>query len=375
MHSAIKTLLTVSILLTLPLTQLSLSDVASASTTKSVVAPTTDMPASADVYRHSTAAARKQGAAFPKFGMTQGYQPLNLNDSDLNTTLNGIVATGAHIIRLDLNWYQIQSGGPTSFDFTNTLRVYKAALAHGLIVLPVTSGIPAWAGTVSPTSNTSYQNFLFQAGLQLIPLGISTVELWNEANLTGMSPATYTTNVLAPGAIGFRQAGAQLGKTVTIVSTGLAPAGTGGGYYSQLDFLKGIYAAGGRGYVDVVGNHPYTWPADPSIPSSWNWMMNTQQLHDFMVTQGDGGKQIWATEFGFPTNTGANGVSEAVQAKFIANGAKVWASFPWAGPILFYSYQDLAPLDSNPEDNFGLVRFDGTAKPALAVVTGIMTGH
>lgn len=320
----------------------------------------------------STPQARSQAAAYPRFGMSQGFQPIELPDAELASVLDGIAATGAKVVRLDLPWAQIQAKGPASFDFANTLRVYNAAIARGFTVLPVTSSIPGWAGSVAPSSDTSYFNFMFQAGLVLIPRGISTVELWNEANLTGMTPQQYTAMALIPGSSGFRAAGAQLGKTVTIVSTGLAPAKTGGGNYSQLDFLRGIYAAGGSGYFDVVGTHPYTWPADPAIASSWNWMQKTSELHDLMVRQGDGSKSIWATEFGFPTNLGDRGVSEETQAQFIANGAAVWASFPWAGTLVFYSFRDLAGPDADPEHHFGLIRVDGSAKPALAAVTGII---
>lgn len=307
----------------------------------------------------------------PVYGMSQGFQPIELPDARLHPLLDDIAASGVTMIRLDLSWNQIQPTSANDFRITNTLRVYDAAIARGLDVLPVTSGMPAWAGTTSPTSSASYEQFLRKAGDVLIPRGITTIEVQNEANITGMSPAEYTAKVLIPGARGYRAAATALGVPVQIVSTGLAPAKTGGGHWSQLDYVTGIYAAGGRSSFDILGTHPYTWPADPSGDFSWNWMKNTQQLHDVMTRNGDGAKQVWATEFGFPTNVGERGISESLQAKYLASGAAVWNTLPFAGPLIFYSYRDLTSLDADPEHNFGMTRADGSAKPSLAAVKSL----
>lgn len=337
-------------------------------------APKIIVGASGSVTR-STSAAQVQASAFPGFGMSQGFQPIELSDSALATTFAGIKATGVSTVRLDLPWQQIQPQSSSTYDFGNVKRVYKAAQAQGLKVLPVTSGIPRWAGTTAPKSSHYYYDFLYHAGLTLIPLGIRTIEVWNEANLTGMTPSQYTKLALIPGAKGFRKAGVAKKRTVTVVSTGLAPAATGDGHYSQLDFVKGIYAAGGRQYFDALGDHPYTWPLDPAVDVSWNWLRQATVLRDYMVAKGDSGKQIWATEFGFPTNAGARGVTEGEQADYLVAGAEIWDSYPWAGPLVFYSYQDLASKDTDPEHNFGVVRKDGSAKPGLETITDFVSRH
>lgn len=308
------------------------------------------------------------------YGLSQGFQPLELDDAELASTLDGIAATGVDLVRLDLSWPQIQPDAASDLQLTNTLRVYDAALARGLEVLPVTSGMPDWAGTQKPDSADSYEQFLRRAGEVLIPRGITAIEVLNEANLTGITPTDYTDLVLVPGAAGFRAAGAALGVPVTIVSTGLAPAETEGPTWSQVDFLAGVYAAGGGDSLDVVGVHPYTWPADPAAEYSWNWLKNTSQLHDVMTEHGDADKQIWATEFGYPTGLDARGIDEETQAEYLRRGAAEWASYPWAGTLVFYSYRDLTVRDDDPEHNFGVVRVDGSPKPGLQAVTEIVAG-
>ena len=321
-----------------------------------------------------TQASLSQALNYPRWGFSQGFQPIELPDSKLDPMLDGIVATGVKVIRMDLPWQQIQAGGQDAYDFTKVLHVYDAARAKGLTVLPVASGLPPWWTSTTSSPGYAYR-FLQRAGQELIPRGITSIEIGNEINLTGMSPADYTQYMLIPGASGFRAAGTDLGKTVTIVSTGLAPAATGGGHYSQIDFLTGIYDAGGRGYFDAVGVHPYTWPADPAIATSWNWMQKTKDLYALMVSRGDAAKKVWGTEFGFPTNQGDRGIPESTQAAYIVNGVNVWRSFSWTGPLIFYSYQDLVGTDTDTEAHFGMIHTDGSKKPALDAMANAIAGR
>lgn len=311
-------------------------------------------------------------APYPSWGISQGYNLLQLDQKQLAIMLDGIKATGIRVVRIDLPWGYIQRHGRGCFDFSSVLSTYDAARARGLTVLPVTSGVPDWVAVNDVLYGPTFQDFLYQAGLALIPRGITAVELMNEANLSGLSPAVYTSRVLIPGSTGLRAAAKSLGVTVSIVSSGPGPAKTGGGHWSQLDFVRGMYAAGGKGYFDVLGTHPYVWPADPSVPSDWNWMLKTAELRAVMEQNGDAAKPLWATEFGVPTNRGARGVDEQTQARYLRNGAAVWRSFPWAGLMVIYSYQDLAAADTDPEHHFGLMRVSGTPKPALEAVRSLV---
>ncbi|QAY72214.1 hypothetical protein ET445_01525 [Agromyces protaetiae] len=253
-------------------------------------------------YNTSTPAARAEAAKFPRFGMSQGFQALTLDSAALGTVLDRVKTTGATSIRLDLPWGEVQPDGPETFRFDRVLKVYDQVLAKGFKVLPVTSGVPPWLVQSQATVDL-YYSFLYRAGLELIPRGITTIEVWNEVNLE-LPPGAYTDFVLKPGAAGFRRAGEELKKTVAIVSSGLAPASTGGGTTAPTDFLSGVYTAGGKGYFDAVGLHPYSWPDDPRIVTPYNWMKRAADLYQIMSRNGDQDKKIWATEFGFPTNSG-----------------------------------------------------------------------
>jgi hypothetical protein len=85
-----------------------------------------------------------------------------------------------------------------------------------------------------------------------------------------------------------------------------------------------------------------------------------------MTDNGDAAKQIWMTEWGAPTNgpSGSGYVSEAVQADMIRDAFQLVKTYPWAGPLFVYRYNDLGTSNSTIENFFGLVRFDNSKKPA-----------
>lgn len=92
-------------------------------------------------------------------------------------------------------------------------------------------------------------------------------------------------------------------------------------------------------------------------------------VRSLMSSNGDGSKQIWATEFGAPTCSGNSRCeSEANQASHIQSGINLWKSYAWAGPLIMYRYDDTCANVADPECYFGLTRADGSVKPALAVV-------
>lgn len=57
-------------------------------------------------------------------------------------------------------------------------------------------------------------------------------------------------------------------------------------------------------------------------------------------------------------------LTEAGQADTVKEAYTLQAGYAWAGPLFWYTHRDSGVDPTNPEDWFGLLRFDGTAKPA-----------
>jgi hypothetical protein len=108
----------------------------------------------------------------------------------------------------------------------------------------------------------------------------------------------------------------------------------------------------------------------PSSTSKWSaWYEvfgTTTNIRGLMVANHDAGKKIWGTEFGAHTDPAGEGyMTEAQQARLVTEGSRMWGSYDWAGPLMFYSYIDRGTDTRDRENFFGLVRYDGTPKPAL----------
>jgi hypothetical protein len=156
----------------------------------------------------------------------------------------------------------------------------------------------------------------------------------------------------------------------------MSPAYTDGMNVSPIDAVKRLYALGAMRNVDAVGVHPYSATALPLTAGteSWNTFLQMRIVHDVMVANGDGAKQVWGTEFGVATGTSAQSTTEAQQSAIITQGYGRLAdgTWPWLGTLFAYSLRDHANNISDWQSNFGLTRYDSSPKPAYAAFTRAM---
>jgi polysaccharide biosynthesis protein PslG len=313
-----------------------------------------------------------------RFGFAAGGSIQNLSSTDLAKYLDLLKAAGGGWVRFDINWASIQGGGPSSYNWAPFDAVANAAHARGLLVLGTILYTPAWArpsgtnGQYPPTNLSDYSNFAKVAAQHFGALGVHAYEIWNEPNigfwLPSPDPARYT--AMLKGAY---TAIKQADPSATVISAGLSPYGSYGqsdaGHMNPINFLEQMYAAGAKGYMDAVGWHPYNFPYGLGYYawSAWSQMAaTTPSARSVMTANGDGAKQLWLTEFGMPTGTSTRAVSEATQAQFVTDAYTQLKAWSWAGPAFLYSFHDLGTDLTNIEDNFGVLHYDWSQKPAYA---------
>jgi len=309
-------------------------------------------------------------------GFSNGWM-LNMNTTEVQTITNACAATSASYFRVDFAWSDVQYNGSNSWNWNNIDRIVNASIPNNLDIIAIVDYFPPWANIESDT--TFWFDFVYQAGLRYIPQGVTVWEMWNEPNLTNFFPnpdvEKYVNKILKPGSNAIRKAALELNTPVVVLTGGLAPAATDGTNIAQFDFVKGIYDNGGKNYFDGLGQHPYCWPLDPSIPNDYNWFLKTEELYTEMQANGDGNKKIWGTEMGWPTHTaGQNFVTELEQASYLKKAYDIWNSWDWTGPLIWYAYNDAGNDPANPEHHFGLVDNNFIAKPAMdsfAIVTSL----
>jgi len=334
-----------------------------ATTTTTSVAPTTDLPATTGADR---------------YGIASGALLFSAPDATFNADLDFIKGLGARWLRTPLKWQNAEGKGKGIYNWRAADRIVNGATSRGLSLVLTVSSTPAWAlpaeakgNPVYPPANLSdYADFV-RAAVTRYHDRVHVWELGNSvSNSTGWMPGpqpsryaqllqlTYPaikaadpTAVVLTGALG----GAKLSATST-------PGDT---------FLSQLYQYGAGPFFDAVSYHPYTYPYSPYDPPSkqnhrsWEHMLNARQI---MVNNGDSSKQIWATEYGAPTN-GRPGysVTEARQAQLLNDAYQLFSTYPWAGPMMWFQHRDGGTDVNVADDWFGLLRPDRTEKPAAAV--------
>jgi hypothetical protein len=315
------------------------------------------------------------------FGIAAGGALQNEDAATLSHDLNMDSAAGARWLRVDINWAQIQDGGPSSYNWSAVDAVVNGARSHGMNVLGTILYTPSWAGAtpITAPAPAAYATFAATAARHYEALGVNAFEIWNEPNTSAFwqspSPAAYT-RVLKAAYPAIKA----VDPAATVITAGTAPSPTDGTNFSPVDFLSGVYAAGGHGFFDAVGAHPYCapdYPGDTDSWSAWYQMYGTPtSMRSVMAAHGDSAKKIWATEYGAPTGgpVGAGVVTPAVQAAMVTRAYQVWSTYTWGGPLFLYQGRDQGTSASTDQDHYGFINNDFTPKPSyLAYKTAAQT--
>ncbi|MDR3664700.1 MAG: hypothetical protein P4L86_30660, partial [Mycobacterium sp.] len=134
-------------------------------------------------------------------------------------------------------------------------------------------------------------------------------------------------------------------------------------------FIQRMYAAGAAGSFDALSFHPYLYgmkfSAGAGVANSP--LSQADAIHQAMAANGDGGKRLWATEYGEPTSA----VDEATQADYIRDFLTKWRTLGYAGPAYIYTTRDRNTGSNSDQDTIGVYRTDWTPKPAQQVVKSL----
>ncbi|BBX85271.1 cellulase family glycosylhydrolase [Mycolicibacterium aubagnense] len=298
-----------------------------------------------------------------------------MNPADINHTFDLMAETGVHSVRIIIPWAGVEPS-QGNFDWGQVDTVVGAANAHRMSVVGALVATPAWAVAPGaqpisgpPASAEAYGDFAGAVASHFRGR-VDAYEIWNEPNAVmswtsgpqGPQPDVYAGLLKASypkikaadrGAVVI---GGVVGAVVSFFALTMDP----------VTFVQKMYAAGAAGSFDALSFHPYHYnlkfSAGAGVPNSP--LSQTDGIHQAMAANGDGGKKIWATEYGEPNSA----VDEATQADYIRDFLAKWRTLPYAGPSYIYTTRDRATGSANPEESIGVYRTDWTPKPAQAVV-------
>lgn len=322
----------------------------------------------------------------PLLGATSGFSPGGgfplLSPEELARDLEAAASTGARWMRVDFAWSNVERTRG-QYDWTDLDRVTAAVDAVGMDVLALPAYTPAWArvpdcegNKCAPADADEFARFVTAAVERYGPDLVSAWELWNEPNI----PAFWKPAPDVEAYAELLQVSAAAVKAVrpdaTVLSAGVAPAYTDGTSVAPVEFVERLYDLGVMSQVDAVAVHPYSGTSLPLAPGTaeWNTFLQMEQVRAVMVAHGDGDKGVWGTEFGVATGNDRRATSDEQQAAVVAQGLERLRdrTWPWLQVLLVYSLRDSADEPGDWQSGFGLLRHDGTPKPAFTAFTEAM---
>lgn len=119
--------------------------------------------------------------------------------------------------------------------------------------------------------------------------------------------------------------------------------------------------------IDGIAIHPYSQPSGPvpgRFPVLDKWRTNLRAI-------GHGSLPFYVTEIGWPTggnNWNPGGQTEQQQSDYLGQFIDTCKTRGDVAAIFVYQLQDWGPRDTDSEHYFGLLRPDGSAKPAYSTV-------
>lgn len=309
------------------------------------------------------------------------------SQAEIDASLDRMAALGVRNVRVLIPWYDVEPDEGV-YKWDNIDRVVAAADKRGMGVLATVTHSPYWAVRPGDTPVTSppadpavFGDF---AGLvaQRFAGKIAAYEVWNEPNgaiaFTPTPDAARYTELLKDAYAKIKAAD----PSVTVIGgiLGAVPTRPGESIDSPT-FLQQMYDAGAHGYFDAIAFHPYqfTTPYSQGLDLTGSPLNEVNAMRALMVAKGDGGKLIWATEYGLatiaPITPADQAVTEEHQAAYIKDFIAAWSAQSFAGPMFIYTMQDKPQYTGSLEDSFGLYRADGTPKPAAQVVADFIAAH
>lgn len=345
-----------------------------------------------------------QAATRYEVGIATSATLLRMNDTELNKRLNNIRELGANWIRVDFSWRVIQPNNPNKYDWELYDRLVRTANNHNLKILAVINYTPAWAREHQcierveqeesaqkciPKNNKEFARFARALAIHYKGTNIRGWEIWNEPNLIGHWKSAKTGTIAVDPKAYAEMANAVASQIrhnypdSVIITGGLAPlfepnSSTG---MRQSDYLATLLPRLKSDLFDGIAIHPYSWPAAPNKAAVYNAFYTVDNgkprinLRSIMTQAGWAEKEIWGTEYGASTKgirsmgiSRSQGrpdhVTEAMQAQIVKQGVASWYNKTNVGPLFVHSDSDEWLLDHKNEGGFGLLRSDGTKKPA-----------
>ena len=308
-------------------------------------------------------------------------------------------AAGGTMMRVQLGWGRLRPEPRTPYYFDHYDEVIASAAAGNVQVLGLLAGTPSWlphhanGWPSTPSGLAQYRQYVgavaarygrggtFWKEYPLLPYRpITTYEVWNEPNRTDMSPTGGDRPRAYARLLAITRAALDDYDDRALIVTGGVTERRHSSNQAGVGFLKRLYSVKGiEGDFDIVGLHPYG-------PKGTDALRITRRFRKALDQLDDPRRPIWITEIGWGSGGEIDNANhplvtnEARQASLLTRsfaGLTAAADELRLGAILWYSFEDLRPVDSPGtwDSHAGLFSLSGRKKPAWDAFAAIAGGR
>ena len=320
-----------------------------------------------------------------------------LGASDQAATIRRLREARVEYAREDFHWHLVEKTRGT-YDWSRYDRLVAEAAKQNLKLIAIPNSPPSWATASSitaPASGSALNAYIafvkaaiarygsngslwrLQPSLPKVP--VTLWNIWNEP----WGNWSWDPGLPNPGAY------ARMYKAVVQAARPLDPQARfmaevetfANGYSTPTSFIHGMFDAVpdlGR-YMDMASAHPYPERSAPTtcrayspsrgIREDWKATMydfcRIKDIRAILDARGAGNTKLWITEIGFSTAPSADrAVTETQQAQYVRDVFRLVREWRIVDGLLWFSYKTSEASPTNRGDWFGLVRADGSPKPA-----------
>jgi spore germination protein YaaH len=311
---------------------------------------------------------------------------------DAAANIGHIRALGFDWVKFQMPWKDVESSGPGNYNWGEWDQLVNAYSANGIKILLSIPKAPDWARPFDDDKSVEgppQDPFLYAQFAGIVADRyrgkVQAMEIWNEQNLwyeaggMGRINAANYVQLLQMSYQGIKS----VNPDMIVVSGALTPAGTvGEAAVDDIEYLNQMYANGVKGFFDALGGHPsgYNCPAtadwrsvqDPTATSfrgpfdnrhhSWCFRGTMEGYREVMVVNGDGGKAIVPTEFGWavsgnpqPGYEYARDNTPEEQAQWIVEAYQMAKNWGWVGPMFLWNLDYGVTAPGTELANFGIL--------------------
>jgi beta-xylosidase len=305
-------------------------------------------------------------------------QFLWFDEAQYRQQIQQLQSLGLSWVRVDLHWDRMEPA-PGQWQLAPLDRLNEVLAEQKINPLmylvgsaPFASSAPNGAPNADQYPPLAPELFAESLGFlaQRYPV-VKAWQVWNEPNISSFwqpmeDPAAYQ-RLLDVSMSRLAQANPAAQR----VAAGMA-------YYSQMPqrgglMLEALANAGALRPDQVVAYHPYSLTPEGDDPAALDFVQRASTLNQQLRAQGSG--PIWATEFGWSSYTGAVEwqpiIGEQIQADYLIKRIALMSALDFDRVFLF-NLSDLDGRATARDQKYGLLRLDGSAKPAFSALQRLL---